>query len=311
MRNGPASLPMSLIPADMRRRRIRSRQLGQPEIIESIQEFANGPQSIPYDALPIDMRQRPIQEWKRNVDGSIVPSSGEYASPLEQYLSRIADDTSAISSTLVLSRGLLGRTVLVTTVPQLIINAEFLRGYILLNPNETAGATAAGTLLASASRGVTTADATGNSSTLGVANFLSAHYFVNVTAVAGGGTLDVVLQALDPVSGTFFDVQNLVLGVGVSSTYGYVGELGTPTDIRVRWNIPAGDVTFSVGFVLKNGLIGTSSGISQTIFLGGPGVTVESGFPLLNAQSQKFFLRENVQLYAVANATLPLKIFEL
>lgn len=316
---GPSSLPERAVPADLRRGPIHSvgprgrrRQgVGDIEIISSVDELSNGPQSLPYDAVPVDLLPRLIEEYVRNPDGTLAPG-GIPLSMTDELLRRISIDTGILSSTMVLSRGLLGRTVTITTTPQQIINAQFLRGYILLNPNELTGATAAGTLLASASRGTATADLTGNSSSLGVANYMEGHFFVNITAVSGGASIDVILQALDPVSATWFDVQNLVsAAVATGTFYSNVGSIGIATDARVRWAITAGDVTFSVGYVLKNGLIGTSSGISQTIYIGGPGVTTTSGFPLLNGQSQRFFLKENVELWAVAGATLPMKIFEL
>ena len=320
---GPSSLPESRLPADMMRTRIQSMQdqrrmrgrngrVGDVEIVSSIDELSNGPQSLPYDAMPVDLLPRVLEEYVRNSDGSITELGNTPMSFSDDMLSKIKGDTGIISSTMVLSRGLIGRNITVTTTPQMVIDAQFLRGYILLNPNELTGATAAGTLLASASRGTATADLTGNSGTLGVANYLDGHFFVSITAISGGAAVTVTLQALDPASGSWFDIQTLVSGVLVTgNTYSYVGAVGTATDLRVSWSITAGDATFSVGYVLKNGLIGTSSGLSQTIYIGGPEVSVVSGFPLLNGQSERFFLKENVQLWAVANATLPMKIFEL
>jgi len=320
--NGPRALPANLVPVDMRGRRLtgigrvahpRFNGLGQVEeqgVDYSIDELNNGPRSLAYPDIPIDMYARKVDNYQRNPDGSI--SEGGVLSPLDMYLDRIARDTNVLASVAMLKRGLFGRTITITTTPQLIINAEYLRGYILLNPNELAGTTSAGTLLASASRGAATANLTGNSSTLGVANFLAGHFFVNITAISGGAAVTITLQALDPATGVWMDVQDLVTGVvATGGTYAFVDGLGVATDLRVRWSLGAGDATFSVGFVLKNGLAGTSAGISQTIFLGSAGVTVESGFPLLNGDKEKFFLQEGVQLYAVANASLPMKIFEL
>lgn len=271
-----------------------------------LSELANGPNSLEYPDVPIDMWPRYVENYKRNPDGTLSPIGDGTGDPGGDLLSKIAEDTGILSSTAVLKRGLLGRTVTITTTPTLVVNSEYLRGYIFLNPNELAGATSAGTLLASEAR-----SGTGSSAALGVANFLLAHYYVVITAVNGGGLLTLNLETLDPASGEWIVVQTLVSGAGVGNTYAYVGELGTATDARLSWSIPAGTVTFSAGFVLKNGLIGTSSGTSQTIYLGGPGVTIESGFPLLNGQKEKFFLEENLQLYAVAESTLPLKVFEL
>lgn len=325
---GPSPLPIADVPVDMRGRQLTGvgnmrfpmRHLRQPRfnglgnVDEQgrdypVDELNNGPSSLSYADTPIDMYPRPVDEYTRNPDGTI--SSGGAMSPLDMYLERIARDTNILASVTLLKRGLFGRTMTITTTPQLVVNAEFLRGYIFLNPNETAGTTAAGTLLASTSRGAATANLTGTSTTLGVANFLDGHFYINVTAVSGGALVTIVLQALDPTSGAWVDVQDLTTAVGISSTYAFVGHVGVGTDLRVRWSLGAGDATFSVGFNLKNGLAGTSAGLSQTIFLGGPEVSVDSGFPLLNGQSERFFLQENVQLWAVANATLPFKIFEL
>ena len=302
------------LPADMMARRLTGRDrrfrhgLGSPEedFGFNLNELNNGPQSLEYPDIPVDMYPRPVQNWERMPDGSLVPA-GSNSDPASSLLGRIAKDTGVLSSTVLLRRGLLGRTVTVTTVPQLIIEAEYLRGYIILNPNELAGSTSAGTLLASAAR-----TATGSSSALGVANFTSAHYYLDITAIVGGGNLTINLETLDPASGNWVLAQTLFAAVAATgSSYAFVGELGTATDARVSWSASVGTITFSIGFVLKGGVSGTSAGISQTIFLGGPGVTTTSGFPLLNGQSQKFFLEENLQLFAVAGADLPLKIFEL
>lgn len=299
------------LPADMMARRLTGRRsrhgLGSDEDFGyNLNELTNGPRSLEYPDIPVDMYPRPIQNWERQPDGSLLPE-GYGSDPLSGLVGRIARDTGVLSSVAMLKRGLLGRTVTVTTVPQLIVNAEYLRGYIFLNPNELAGATSAGTALASAAR-----TATGSSTALGVANFLQAHYYLDITNISGGGNLTITLDTLDPASGNWAVSQTIFSAVAATgTTYAYVGEIGTATDARLSWSVSVGTITFSVGFVLKNGLIGTSSGISQTIYLGGPGVTTESGFPLLNGQSEKFFLEENLQLYAVAEASLPFKIFEL
>jgi len=306
------SITPARLPADMMPRRLTGRRgyrgLGSEEDFGlNLQELNNGPRSLEYPDVPVDMYPRPIQNWERQPDGSLLPSGLGSSDPLSGLVGRIARDTGVLSSVAMLKRGLLGRTVTITTEPQMIVTAEYLRGYIFLNPNELAGATSAGTILASAAR-----TATGSSTSIGVANFLQAHYYLSITNITGGGNLTITLETLDPASGNWAVAQTLFSAVAsTGTTYAYVGELGTATDARISWSVSVGTITFSVGFVLKNGLVGTSSGISQTIYLGGPGVTVESGFPLLNGQNEKFFLEENLQLFAVANATLPLKIFEL
>jgi hypothetical protein len=59
-------------------------------------------------------------------------------------------------------------------------------------------------------------------------------------------------------------------------------------------------------------LSGTSAGATQTIFVGGAGVSPVSGYPLLAGQEKPFYLEENVKLYAVTSgANLDMNIFEL
>ena len=271
-----------------------------------------GPKSMPYDLVPIDMHPRVIREYSRGPNGQLVPGGLDVAagmSPLYQYLQQIARDTRDISSTQVIERGLIARVVSVPTTPVLVADAQFLRGYIFLNPATSAGLTTAGTLLPSALRSVD-----GTSSSLGVANYLSQHFFLDVTASTGAGTLDIIQQALDPTSLTFCDVQTVatITAPATGCVYGFAEQFGVGTDMRVRFTISGGSTfTFSVGFVLKNGLAGTSTGVNQTIFLGSSGVTTETGFPLLEGDKEKFFLRENTQLFAVASSTLDLRVFEL
>lgn len=284
-----------------------------------------GADSLPYDLVPIHLHPRVVREYKRGPGGNLIPSvtgpggvatspggpggaTGFGGSPMELYIEQIARDTRDIASTVVINRGLIARTVTVPTTALEVVNAKFLRGYIFLNPATSTGLTSAGTILTSAAR-----TTTGQSSSQGVANFLEGHFFLDVTSVPGGGaTLDVRLEALDPATLNWAVVQDLFSGITATGTeYAFPGTFGLATDMRVSWEISSGTFTFSVGFVLKNGLAGTSSGVNQTIFIGGPGVTVTNGFPLLEGQKEQFFLRENTQLFAVANSSLPLKIFEL
>lgn len=139
------------------------------------------------------------------------------------------------------------------------------------------------------------------------------HLFLDVTAVPGGGaTLDIFSQALDPVTLKWADVQNIFTGITATGTYYIdIGNLGLATDFAIRWSISAGNFTFSLGYVLKEGLPGTSNGVSKTIYLGNSGVTTTSGYPLLEGQVLPVYLRENTELWAVAAASLDLRIFEL
>lgn len=327
---GPNPLPEGVLPSDMMARHIVDHPYDYHEhgawksrhkhLLDGV--MGGGPRPIPQDALPIDMHARIIEEYQRGPNdalipitsgqtfgpgGALVPGAGQ--SPMDFYLNSIDRNVRTIASTVVLDRGLLGREVTVQTTPTLLVDAQYLRGYIFLNPNESVGLTSAGTILASASR-----SGTGSSSSLGVANFLEGHFFLDVTVAPGGAdTLTVRLEALDPATLNWAVVQDLFSAVtATGTTYSFPGTFGVATDLRVSWEISgAASATFSVGFVLKNGLIGTSSGLSQTIFIGSDGLTTTTGFPLLNGQAEKFYLRENTKLFGIANAPLPIRIFEL
>lgn len=325
---GASPLPDDKVPADMRpynltdwRSNIGRRRMGLPQHngdenswVKNLHGLSGsagggGPASLPYDLIPIDLHPRIIREYTRGANGQLIPSGGIGMTPTDQYLQQIARDTSNIASTLVLDRGLLGRVVTVTTTPQRIVRADYLRGYIFLNPNTTTGVTSAGTALASASR-----SGTNNSAAIGVANFLEGHFWLDITTAPGGAD-DVIirLQALDPISLNYADVQDLFVETATGTFYSATGQLGLGTDFRISAIVSgAASATFSVGFVLKSGLIGTAAGVSQAIYLGGSsGLSTVSGFPLLNGKERAFYLKENVELWAVASASIPMRIFEL
>ena len=260
-----------------------------------------------FEDLPIDLQKYRLTQRRGQTVPGISPGQ---AYDRDAILSKIAGDTDILASINVLDKGLIGRAVTVGTTATRIIQAQFLRGYRILNPSTIVGTTAFGTLLTSASR-----SATGNTQadSLGVANYRDLHLFLNVTAVPGGGaTLDINTQALDPASLNWVSIQNIFTGITSTGTYyANVGSLGLTTDFAIAWTISSGNFTFSIGYVLKEGLPGTSNGISKTIYIGNSGVTTNSGFPLLEGQSLPFFLRENTELWAIAAESLELRIFEL
>lgn len=306
-------LPYGLLPPDLRGRRFIQTPTQNGRENQALGYYGNAP--LPLPMVPADMRPRRIAEYQIGPGGIMqeVPAAVGPAGGVDYWLQKIASDTDKIASTLILRRGLLGRTVVVQTTPTLLVTAQFLRGYIFLNPATTTGLTSAGTLRALATDGASTATLTGNTSTLGVANFLNLHLYIRVTSVVGGGTITLTAQTLDPTSLAWFDSQVVLPATGAATdTYVDVGSFGVATDFRIRWAITAGtDVTFSIGFVLKEGLSGTSSGVNQTIFLGTSGVTTSNGYPLLEGKEKDWWLMENVQLFGIANSPLPIRIFEL
>ena len=221
--------------------------------------------------------------------------------------------TEMIASTLVLRRGLVGRTIDIGITPVSIVRAEYLRGYIFLNPSASVGLT---TFVTVKALGAEIAADNTQSDSVGVANFSSAHFFINVTDTDGGATtLEVFLQSFDPLSLLWVDAQLLLSTTTTGTFYVAAGDIGIVTDMAIRWTVVGGTptATFSVGMVLKGGLAGSSaSGLAQTIYLGPAGVSTLNGLPLLEGQSKSFFLTENIELFGVGSLDgLSLRLFQL
>lgn len=266
-------------------------------------EIDYGPSPMDLKDVPVDLRPRYIEG--RRVGGRGVGGIGN--SDIRQLL----DDVHSIAGTLVLRRGLLGRVVEVTNSPQLLIDAQEQRGYLLLNPAGVVGLTSQGTIFSSTTLvGATTL----LSGSLGVANYKTGRFFLKVTAIAGAGPVTFDLQTLDPVDGiTYITSQTIFSVTATGNVYASVGQLGVDVDLKVFVTVPAGTtITFTLGFVLKDGLDGTSAGATQTIFIGGAGVSSNSGYPILSGREKQFYLIENVKIYGVTSGpTLNMNIFEL
>jgi hypothetical protein len=285
----------------------RFRRAGSLGQVDS--EFDHGPRPLNESDVPIDLRKRLIQS-PGGVPGSVggppglLPNGG-------QDLTELIKDVHSIAGTLVLRRGLLGRVVSVPNTPTLIINQTEVggRGYLLLNPAGVVGLTAKGTLISSQVLAGATTLQSGN---LGVANYKTAKLFVGITFSVGAGPVTIDIQTLDPVTGLWFISQTLSL-IATGNIYTDLGTLGVDTDLSVLITVPGGTtVTLTVGFVLKDGLDGTSAGVTQTIFIGQSGVSPTAGYPILSGKEKSFYILENVQIYAVtAGPTLNMNIFEL
>jgi hypothetical protein len=278
----------------------RARSLGQLD-----SEFDNGPKPLNARDVPIDLRERYIRDNR--------VGSGEVGGPGgPPDFGQMARDIHSIAGVFVLRRGLIGRVETITSTPTLIIDQRELdgRGYLLLNPAGVVGLTAVGTLFSSTNLvGATTS----TSGSVGVANFKTARFFVNATFNAGAGPVTFDLQSLDPASGTYITTQTLFNLIATGAAYADVGTNGIDTDFQMLVTVPVGTtITFTVGYVLKDGLEGTSAGVSQTIFIGGAGVSSVSGYPLLAGKEKPLYLMENVQLWAcTAGPSLSMNIFEL
>jgi hypothetical protein len=207
-----------------------------------------------------------------------------------------------------LGRAFQGRKVTIGTEPTLIIPAGPSLPYMILNPSRTVGLTSSGLLYSG------TVNAAGNTQAtpLGVANYLNMHLFLNVTAVTG--TWDFIAQCLDPQSLNWADSQTIFSNITTTGTYyGTIGQLGVVTDFAVRWNpTTAGSITFSLSYSLKEGTIGASTGLAQTIFIGSNnGVSPQSGYPILEGYKEVFIVGEGVEVWGIAYVDVAVNVFQL
>lgn len=246
------------------------------------------------------------------VRSEIKPKITKYKDPL-WYWSRMYRDINTLVYLNRLEPGLFSRVVTVTSTPAIILREPVSRAYILLNPSRTVGLTTSGTILSSALRA---AGASGNTqaSSLGVGNYRTMRLFLNISAT-GGGVVVVNTQSEDPVSSNYATTQNDIFGSqsAVGTYYADIGELGVDTDFAISWSVSAaGTSTFSVGYVLKDGVGGSGAGLSQAIYLGGSNsVRVGNGSPIPEGQERSFFLRANTELWAVSEVSVNVQVFEL
>jgi hypothetical protein len=206
-----------------------------------------------------------------------------------------------------LTRNLVGQTVTVGTTPTLLIRSSYAWPFMVLNPSRSLGLT---TVVTGFSGTATDGDVTAG---IGVAGFEQVHLHLNVTD-AGASTYTITTQTYDAVSLQWIDSQDVFTGVSaIGSQYADIGSLGVATDLRFKFTrtVGVGNITCSIGVVLKNGIGGSSAGLAQTVFLGGPNVTTVSGFPLLEGNRQTFIIGENVELWGVAYTNIDVRIFML
>lgn len=235
--------------------------------------------------------------------------------PTDKVLQNIATQLSAFSATQVLKRTMIPRSITIGTTPTQVILSKSLKGYLILNQSSAlaSGTPSTGTLLASAAR---SADGNSQSSPLGVANYSSAHLYLDITANTGG-TIDIYIQSQDPASGNWCDSGLIFANTdtlsAVGTYYAYIGSNGLASQLAARWDVlTAGTFTFSIGYVLKDALPGSSAGVARTVYLGSNnGVTTASGFPLLEGQSWAFYMEQNSELWAVAQTSTILNVLEL
>jgi hypothetical protein len=253
---------------------------------------------------------------------SVDPKVEEELEKLD-YIRRIMENSDILIKTqAVVERGFIARNYNITTVPTRIIQARYMRGYILINPaEESAGGGSApfvsSTLLASATR---LAAASGNTQAtpVSVANYRTGVLFLNISANVLAPTIQIDVQTRDPLSLNWATAQSDIFGSpsAVGTYYANIGTLGVDQNFAIAFTVTGGtSSTFSLSFAKKEKLSGTSTGTSSTIWIGPDSVNRASGFPILDGQKEKFFFRNNTELWAVSESVSPLasllRVFEL
>ncbi len=243
---------------------------------------------------------------------AIQDTGGQQDSEIQK---RILESIEIQNSILVLKRGLSGISISIGTTPVRVVNSQFLRGYIFANPTVATGKASTGVLLASAAR---PAGGSGDSTIipLDVSDYKEMRLYLDITLNAGANTVQIGGLTKDSLSGNWAISQSdiFVSPASVGTYYENIGTLGVDDQFAINWgvtNVGGGNTTFSVSYLMKDS--SSAFSLSNTIYLGGAGVTPTSGYPLLEGKELKFFLDSNVELWAVSNvaAGLDLKIFEL
>lgn len=257
---------------------------------------------------------------KSTLPGDILPKSVKIGTPGQisddsGHLARIDENVDILTLLSTVSRGFRGAVVNVTTTPIQVVDGMFLRGYIFLNPSQTAGITTTGTMFASAAR--TTGASPYTSVEVGVSNYRNGIFWLNVTVLAVGSLITVDLQTQDPLTLAWATAQSDIFGaagiVATGAYYANVGNVGVDVNMRLVATLTVADATFSISYALKDGLAGSSSGLTRTIYLGDENVTTTSGFPLLEGQTFTRFFRPNTTIYAVSEVSggIGLRVFAL
>lgn len=233
-------------------------------------------------------------------------SMGQGDDPMTRLVESIKRNTDIDVLLKTIGLGFQGFNVNLTAnqVAQVIAPSKTPRGYIILNPAETATFSNPITFFSSASRAAGTYTSTASN----VSIIERVGVFLDITVA--GGTLTVDAQSRDPVSGNWATfATDIFSGANTVGTfYANLGTLGVDDQIRLVATVTGAAITFSISGFIK-GQITTPQG--STIYLGGPDVTTTFGYPLLLGQREYFYLLDNVALFAISPNNLSIKVFQL
>jgi len=263
------------------------------------------------------MNNIPLDSYKKNLPPDLWPRTiqrGEGRRGSPEFKDRSVPPP---YETTFIGRAFQGSKYMVTTTPQRLLSSNFAWPYMILNPSRLNDLT----ISAELTSGTFTADGNTQTSPIPVAGYLNMHLFLDITALTG--TWDFYAQAKDPVSGNWADTQLLTGFSGLAAIgtyYAAIGQYGVALESAIRWvETAAGSITFTMGYVLKDGAGGASvsgetGAVEQTIYLGSiQDVNSESGFPLLEGQYHSFIIGEGVDLWAVSLVTdgVETRVFKL
>lgn len=266
---------------------------------------------------PDIIRRLPSDEDLRRVQGGggLSVGPGDNTDGMMSIAQRIAENTDILAAPIVIERGFIGRPISIGTAPVKIIDGKFVRGYIVTNPSPQSGLTTSGTLLASAERAAGSSGDT-EATPVGVASYLNAVFYLDITAT-GGGVVQIDLLTQDPLSSNWATAQSDIFGSqsSVGTYYAPVGNVGIDKAMAIAWSVSAaGTSTFSLSYVLKDGLPGGSTGLQKTIYLG-PNQNVNSttGYPLTEGKERPLFTRPNTEVWAVSliSSGIDVVVFDL
>lgn len=263
--------------------------------------FGYVPQGIPDDISNRrgagDMANDPVRMIQLN------PNDPDYQKRLFEIMAR---NLEILGSMRIINRGITTRLVQIGTQATPIVTSTIPSAITIINPTPSVGITSSATLYTPG----TIFNLTGDShlTPIGVANYDSLHFFINVTAITPGATFNIVAQVMDELTGVWVDVQDIVpAGITAAGNYyGFFSGFGVCSNFAIRWtdNGGGGNLVASMGYTLKNGLGGSSLGSANTVFIGSAGVTPFGGYPILEGQYRDFNMRENVELYGVTGGTI-------
>jgi len=258
------------------------------------------------------IRGLPPDLWPRRVGAGLPVREGYVGSEVPMLPQGRVPPPYSLNA-LFIGRGFSSQQVTVGVTPTRLMVSEYVWPYVIFNPSRNVGLTISGTVFNTVVIGQIIAAGNTQATPIGDANYLNVHLFLQGT-VTGPDIFTVIMQVKSPITGTWTDVQVIwALTAGVYVLYANAAMMGVATDFAVRWTI-GGDTAFngSVSYTLKEGLPGSPGGLAKTVYLASnPGVSLISGFPILEGGRLDVLIGENVELWGIAEVPVPINIFKL